>query len=105
MKIHCLYIVTIILFINIIKAAYQVANWPQLTNMKSGDHKLLFTPKTGIVTINYTQPYGTGPSYTTAPYATLSMRDLQIDKTSIPINFYISINSSSIGTTSFSSIV
>lgn len=75
-----------------------------MTDMKSGDHKLLFTSKTGTTNFTYQQGYysqGTSITGTGNPIAIISIRDLKIDQTTQLIDYYVQINISTIKATDF----
>jgi hypothetical protein len=62
-----------------------MANYPLITTMKSGDHKLLTATTTTITTavvVNYTQPYSASFTNTSILKAAISIRDMQIANTS-----------------------
>lgn len=70
-------------------AAYQAVTWPHITDIKSGDHKLLISPL-NTTFYNHTQYYGTGLTFSPAPRIILSVRDLKIDQTT-SMNFKVYI--------------
>lgn len=89
-----------LLFLTIgrINASYQAVNWPHITDIKSGDHKLLLQPL-NQTTYTYTQYYGTGFNFLAAPYVALAMRDLKIDPATAGIDFKIEVKTAGIKTT------
>ena len=105
MKIVQVFISILFLFFNaFVKATYQNVNWPVITNIKSGDHKLLLAQTAGPKQYTYVQTYSSSTqAYTSSniPSVVISMIQMQVDMTTNPINYYVSINPSTIKTTQF----
>lgn len=90
---------TLLLFLTIAKinATYQAVNWPYLTDIKSGDHKLLLQPLNQTI-YTYTQ-YWTGFTFSAAPYVALALRDLKIDPATSGIDFKVEVKAAGIKNT------
>lgn len=74
------------------RSASQTVNWPHITEIKSGDHKLLLQPITASP-FTYSQPFGTGYSFSSSPNVVLAMRSLMISATNQSIDFQLSVGS------------
>ena len=86
----------------------QMANYPLILNMKSGDHKLLTATTTAnptAVILNYLQPYTASFTNTSILRAAISIRDMQIANTSKTGAIDYSCTITGITTTKFSTIL
>ena len=86
--------------------ATEIANYPLITNMKSGDHKLLTASQQGVYTLTYPQSFF--QSFTNFPKVAISIRDFQTSNsqtnTSVPsnqIDYMCTISSATITKTDF----
>lgn len=80
----------------VLSVVFQNANWPVITIIKSGDHKLLTQLTPGNVTVPQPQDYNSSlQNYTGAniPKVILGLRNLKIDPTTNGINFKVEVGS------------
>jgi hypothetical protein len=82
------------------ESAFQTVNWAHITDIKSGDHKLLLQPLT-VSPYTYTQINSF--NYSAAPNVILALRSLAIDATNLTIDFTISVGS--VSSTQFTTTV
>jgi hypothetical protein len=86
--------------------ATEIANYPLITDMKSGDHKLLTASQQGVYTLTFSQSFF--QSFTNFPKVAISIRDFQTSNsqtnTSVPsnqIDYMCTISSATITKTDF----
>lgn len=84
------------------EGVYQSVNWGHITQIKSGDQKLLLQPIPGSP-YNFEQTYN--QSFPAAPQVLIAMRSLSIDYTNQSIDFKIAINNSLTTGTRFTTVV
>jgi hypothetical protein len=104
MKIFLVLIVVVILETGLVVAASQNVVWPHIHRIKSGNHKLIITQRSGPNQDNYTQPYNSaGVTYqgTAVPNVVIGLVMMSVDLTTNPINFQVLINKTAIQTTQF----
>lgn len=86
----------------------QMANYPLINNMKSGDHKLLTATTTAnptAVVLNFTQIYTASFTNTSILKAAISIRDMQIANTSKTGSVDYSCAITGLATTKFNNIL
>ena len=101
-------IILILLLVSEAYSASQITNWPQILDIKSGDHKLLRTSTPGVTTFDYIQAYYTNPNPTTFTAPTniaLCIRDLNIDQTTETLDYLVFIDPATITASQFISTV
>lgn len=99
-----LFLLTLLLVLAM--AATEIANYPLMTTMKSGDHKLMTASNQGFFTLTYTQPFFL--NFSNLPKVAIGIRDFQTSNaqtnssvTSNQIDYKCTISSATITKTQF----
>lgn len=101
-------LIFLLALLNLSDCIDQMANYPLITTIKSGDHKLLTgttSANTTAVTVNYTQIYNASFTNSSILRAAISIRDMQIANTSKSGLIDYSCAITGISTTKFSTIL